>query len=213
MGAAIEASLSSFIFFVYSLGTRLTTVAHGCGQVFSYARDTTSSSEHSPVAHECSLQSSVHDLHENRRLFSMLSSVSAHDAALHDHGFLLEDSLDEYSIWCTRERTLFHSIRDSWNAMLPAMNRASGGKSQLQNKSRNFDSSRFSSYNAMTDASQKAITAMTQVGVKDLIPCKLKRRELPGAYHVRGTMPLLSNPLSSLDRKQGGFDSGTKPII
>jgi hypothetical protein len=92
------------------------------------------------------------------------------------------------------------------------MNQAPAGESRMEIKSRNSDLCMRLSHALMTNYLLQAIAAMTRVRIQDPAPCKWKRLEPLGAYQVTGIM-LLSNAISSLTTKSGGFVPLTKSIF
>lgn len=78
------------------------------------------------------------------KLTSMPSTVSPHAAVPDDHGYSLENPRGEYAVRCTLTRTLFHSIRVLWDAVMYMMKQAPERISTLERNSSNVDSSTLS---------------------------------------------------------------------
>jgi hypothetical protein len=81
---------------------------------------------------------SVRAPNECRRLPPMHSRVRMASAVPQDHGLVMVDALDKFTVCCERSRTLFHSIKNQWNAMLSMVDQVQGENSRLTNKPRSF---------------------------------------------------------------------------
>jgi|YelNatPaOPRAMG01_1025707.scaffolds.fasta_scaffold36289_1 hypothetical protein len=129
------------------------------------------------VARERVLHPSVCALDMHRRLSSVPPSVWSSGTVPHDHGLAVSDSRGAFSVQRTREHTLFHSMKDSSNAILSLMKQEPEARSRLENNSKRFDASTLRSCNQVTHASPGEITAMTKGRVQDPFPRKRKLRE------------------------------------
>jgi hypothetical protein len=90
-------------------------------------------------------------------------------------GFFQAIPLDMYFVRRSRKRTLFHSIGDSWNAMMFVMKHVPEGEPMLVNKWSVFDPSTLLSSGSMTQLSPEAIAVMTRVQAQDPVLCRQKR--------------------------------------
>ena len=84
---------------------------------------------------------SKHALGGYRRPSSIPSVVFAPGAVSYDHRLLLRNALGEYAVRRSRKHALFHSTEDLWNARLSMKGKLPYGKSTLEIKPRNIDSS------------------------------------------------------------------------
>jgi len=166
---AVYASLAISIFIATSFGASFAAVILGCGQVFAYIHDFSSSGS-CFLAHERLLHRSVHALDGYSSLTTRPWSFCASVPISTYHGLLLGKPFGEVHICCTRKGTLFHSIQDLWNAILFMMKRKPEGIFRQANKSRHLDTSMLFLGKAVTRSPLETITAMMEVRVRYPFP-------------------------------------------
>ena len=97
----------------------------------------------------------------------MPSFVSMLGVVPEDHGHLLGDLLDVYSVSCARKPTLLQSIRDLCNAMFYMTRHRTMGEFMLKNKSRSFKRLTFRSCETVRQSSLETIAAIAKVRAHD----------------------------------------------
>jgi hypothetical protein len=133
-------SLDVSIFVLNSHNELCAATAPASAQVCPEVRHITGKFQGCPVACERLLHRVVPALKAHTRPPSTSSSALVRIAVLYAHGLLRSDALGEYSVRCTRKRTLFHSIMDLWTTMLSMIKREPEGLSRLGNTSIKFRS-------------------------------------------------------------------------
>ena len=156
---------------VYERGLPYAAMPADCGRMFARVHHAVTPGSHA-VECERLLHRLLHVTDGYRRALSIPVSVCVPDTVPYTHGLLADDALGTYALCCKCKRTLFHSIKYLWNAVMHRITQRLEGKSDKQSKSRTFDSSAFPVHQVEPQALLEAIAAMTYVRVQEHMPFK-----------------------------------------
>jgi hypothetical protein len=164
-----------------------------------------SSSGRCPVVLDGSLGRSAHALDRHRRFRSTYASVPVSGAVPCDHEIRPGESRSESSVCWICERTMLHSIGESWSAIVPIMVQILEGKTTMVIKSRNFNSSTLISCKAATQIIQEAIVAKKEVRVQCAFAWGQTRLELT-EIDSSSVIMVQSSHVSSIVARAGGSE-------
>ena len=139
-GIVIYVNLANLILVGDHLCLPIASVILDDAQLFPDVHNNASSELKTSVRRR-SLHRPVHVLDRYEILALIPCSVSAPGAAPSDPRALLECPNGGYSVRCTRNRTLLHSIENMWNAMLFRVKLLHSCDPSLEITSKNFDTS------------------------------------------------------------------------
>jgi len=195
-----------FIFFICRLGASLAVLTPVSGQVFSYLSWSFSVSEAGSLTPKRlhHLPIDVHDRYG--RLPTMPFFVSEPGAIPSNHDQLLGAPLSENAVRCTRNSTLFFSIKGLWYAMSFVMKLLSERIFDKKPCREIQSNCGVPSCSAASRSPLEVIAVMTRVRIQDPFPRRKKRHEILEAQNASSIM-MMSNTVSSMATKRREFVS------